>query len=125
MGLSDTSIFVNEGEGVVEVCLRVSRPNVDCPVMFEFRVVLRTTPDTAGRMCMSDSTEVQTLCTLAIANILPSITCGCTVGKIRPLFSRCFTSYIFREIERYHAPYPAHDNITCLTMPLLGGFLGC
>ena len=67
MGLSDASIFVNEGEGVVEVCLTVSRPNVDCPVMFEFRVVLRTTPDTAGRMCMSDSTEVQTLCTLAIA----------------------------------------------------------
>ena len=67
MGLLDTSIYVNESEGVVEVCLTISRPNVDCPVMFEFRVILTTTPDTAGIMCMSDSTEVQTLCTLAMA----------------------------------------------------------
>ena len=68
MGLSDTSITVNESKGVVEVCLTVHRPNVDCPVMFEFRVILTTTPGTAGiiAMCMrsgsamSDSTKVQT-----------------------------------------------------------------
>ena len=81
MGLSDTSISVSEGEGVVEVCLTVSRPNADCPVMFEFRVVLTTTPDTAGIMCMrggsvmSDSTEVVNLSSLYELAITPGITC--------------------------------------------------
>ena len=50
MGLERTSFLVMENVGVVEVCVNVSFPVIDCPIAFPFDVVLSTDDGTAGNM---------------------------------------------------------------------------
>ena len=50
MGLERTSFLVMENVGVVEVCVNVSFPTIDCPIAFPFDVVLSTDDGTAGNM---------------------------------------------------------------------------
>ena len=50
MGLERTSFLVMENVGVVEVCVNVSFPVIDCPIAFPFEVILSTDDGTAGNM---------------------------------------------------------------------------
>ena len=50
MGLERTSFLVMENVGVVEVCVNVSFPVIDCPIAFPFDVILSTDDRTAGNM---------------------------------------------------------------------------
>ena len=49
MGLQRTFYTVDEDDGVVEVCLSVTRPNIGCPVTYPFDVLLITVADRAGK----------------------------------------------------------------------------
>ena len=53
MGLQRTFHQVNETDGVVEVCLSVTRPNIGCPVTYPFDVLLITVADSAGKPLLS------------------------------------------------------------------------
>ena len=48
VGLEKTYQRVVEGEGVVEVCVSVSRPSVDCPIESPFNLSLFTNNTVAG-----------------------------------------------------------------------------
>ena len=46
--LKDTVYRVREDEGVVRVCIVVTKPNVECPVTFPFDIHFYTSADSAG-----------------------------------------------------------------------------
>ena len=46
--LKDTVYRVREDEGVVQVCIVVTKPNVECPVTFPFDIHFYTSDDSAG-----------------------------------------------------------------------------
>ena len=50
VGLERTFDQVSEGVGVVEVCVIVDSPSVECPIQFSFDVRLSTTNGTAGEL---------------------------------------------------------------------------
>lgn len=49
MGLEIEECVVDEGVGEIIVCVVVSSPQLDCPILFPFDVNLFTTPGTAGK----------------------------------------------------------------------------
>ena len=48
MGLEATEYTVNEDHASVNVCVRVSFPDIDCPIVFPFELDFSATPGTAG-----------------------------------------------------------------------------
>ena len=53
VGLEQTSYRVPENVGLVELCVNVSFPVTDCPIMTQFNVSLSTRNGTAGNTCHS------------------------------------------------------------------------
>ena len=51
VGLEKTIYNVSENVGMVEVCVIVYSPTVDCPIEFAFNVSLSTRDGTAGKYC--------------------------------------------------------------------------
>ena len=50
VGLEQTFFRVTESVGVVELCVTVSFPTIDCPITFPFDVILSTDEGTAGKL---------------------------------------------------------------------------
>ena len=48
MGLESTEYTVNEDHASVNVCVRVSSPDIDCPIVYPFELDFTATPGTAG-----------------------------------------------------------------------------
>ena len=48
MGLRNVNMRVQENRGVVSVCIQVRSPNVGCPVMIPFRLLLITEENDNG-----------------------------------------------------------------------------
>ena len=48
MGLENTEYTVNEDYASVNVCVQVSSPDIDCPIVFPFELDFTATPGTAG-----------------------------------------------------------------------------
>ena len=48
MGLENTGYTVNEDYASVNVCVRVSSPDIDCPIGFPFELGFTATSGTAG-----------------------------------------------------------------------------
>ena len=48
VGLEKAIFFVSEDVGVVELCVRVFEPDIECPIEFPFSVILSTADGTAG-----------------------------------------------------------------------------
>ena len=48
VGLEQTFFSVSEGVGVVELCVNVSSPVIDCPIKFRFEIQLSTRDGSAG-----------------------------------------------------------------------------
>ena len=87
VGLEKMFHQVSEGEGVVEVCVIVSRPNRNliCPISFPFDVSLSTEDGSAGirhcsAVCLHDyNTTFSTVAPidyLGLSTILMFVTCG-------------------------------------------------
>ena len=53
MGLERVNLTVSEDVGVVELCARVFEPDIECPIVFPFDVVLSTADRTAGMYYLS------------------------------------------------------------------------
>ena len=51
VGLEKTSYSVSENVGLVETCVIVYSPTIDCPIEFPFDVSLSTSDNTAGIGC--------------------------------------------------------------------------
>ena len=51
VALEKTSISVREGDGSVLVCANVTRPDIPCPVAFEFNVTFSVRDITTGTPC--------------------------------------------------------------------------
>ena len=49
VGLERTIYQVSEDDGVVEVCVVVYSPVIECPIQFAFEVRLSTTNNSAGK----------------------------------------------------------------------------
>ena len=56
VGQEKTFYRVNEEEGLVEVCVVVDSPSIDCPVEFSFNVSIRTEDKEAGKLVLSVGT---------------------------------------------------------------------
>ena len=50
VGLEQTSFTVVEDVGVVELCVSVSFPAINCPIQFPFEIRLSTAKGTAGKV---------------------------------------------------------------------------
>ena len=50
VGVEHTSMSVLETDGVVELCVIVSSPDINCPISFPFEVRLSTSNATAGNL---------------------------------------------------------------------------
>ena len=50
VGFERTVTGVGEEQGMVQVCLRIFSPNVDCPVAFPFELIMRTRDESAGTL---------------------------------------------------------------------------
>ena len=48
MGLEAIEYTVNEDHASVNVCVRVSSPGIDCPIVYPFELDFSATPGTAG-----------------------------------------------------------------------------
>ena len=48
MGLETTEYTVNEDHASVNACVRVSSPDIDCPIAFPYKLNFTSTPGTAG-----------------------------------------------------------------------------
>ena len=53
VGLERINLTVSEDMGVVELCVRVFEPDIECPIEFPFDVVLSTADRTAGMYYLS------------------------------------------------------------------------
>ena len=51
VGLEKTIYSVSENVGLVETCVIVYSPNINCPIAFPFDVGLSTSDNTAGIGC--------------------------------------------------------------------------
>ena len=50
VGLEQTFFSVEEDVGLIQICVNVSFPEIDCPIAFPFEVLLSTADGTAGRL---------------------------------------------------------------------------
>ena len=48
VGLESISYTVDKNKGVVEICVRVFEPNINCPIDFAFNLILDTIDGSAG-----------------------------------------------------------------------------
>ena len=53
MGLETTSYTVSEDQEEVVVCVEVSSPNINCPVQYDFDVLLSTDNGSAGMLILT------------------------------------------------------------------------
>ena len=65
VGLERINLTVSEDMGVVELCVRVFEPDIECPIEFLFDIVLSTADRTAGRYYLSTHINSGTFSTVS------------------------------------------------------------
>ena len=50
VGLEQTFFRVEEDVGLIQICVNVSFPEINCPIAFPFEVLLSTADGTAGKL---------------------------------------------------------------------------
>ena len=50
VGLEQTFFRVEEDVGLIQICVKVSFPEINCPIAFPFEILLSTADGTAGKV---------------------------------------------------------------------------